>query len=154
MSRCSLLFSDAGEPGGRIQDDLPAHLRIHGAVERVEDRDLPEVAFPISVTVPLSSLKITATLAFVGAIVGEWMTGSGFNPVGQLLARVGVNSILGFDTNPANAGGIGNLLNLFYYQLDKPGLFASVVVVSILSIAFFGAMVLLERVMVPWQQQR
>lgn len=113
-----------------------------------------KLRFPSALPFLFSSLKITATLAFVGAVVGEWMTGSGINPVGQLLARAGVKSVLGFDTNPANAGGIGSLLNLFYYQIDKPGLFASVVAISILSIAFFGAMVLLERVMVPWQQQR
>jgi len=113
-----------------------------------------KLRFPSALPFLFSSLKITATLAFVGAVVGEWMTGSGINPVGQLLARVGMKSVLGFNTDPSNAAGVGGLLNLFYYQIDKPGLFASVVAISILSIAFFGAMVLLERVMVPWQQQR
>lgn len=111
-----------------------------------------KLRFPSAMPFLFSSLKITATLAFVGAIVGEWMTGSGFNPVGQLLAGIGLTDLLGFPTNPGNAAGVGNQLNLFYFKLDKPGLFAAVFAVSILSIAFFGLMVLLERLFVPWQK--
>jgi ABC-type nitrate/sulfonate/bicarbonate transport system permease component len=80
------------------------------------------------------------------------MTGSGFNPLGQVLSGLGVKHVLGFDTSPANAAGIGNLLNLFYFRLDKPGIFASVFAVSLLSILFFGLMVLLERLLVPWRK--
>lgn len=111
-----------------------------------------KLRFPSALPFLFSSLKITSTLAFVGAIVGEWMTGSGYNGLGTLLGRAGVHSLLGFDTNPANAAGIGNQLSLFYFRLDKPGLFAAVLAVSLLSIAFFGLMVLLEKVMVPWQK--
>lgn len=111
-----------------------------------------KLRFPSALPFLFSSLKITSTLAFVGAIVGEWMTGSGYNGLGSLLARSGIHSLLGFDTNPANAAGIGNQLSLFYFRLDKPGLFAAVLAVSLLSIAFFGLMVLLEKVMVPWQK--
>jgi NitT/TauT family transport system permease protein len=111
-----------------------------------------KLRFPSALPFLFTSLKITSTLAFVGAIVGEWMTGSGFNPLGQLLSNFGISSLLGFDTNPTSAAGIGGQLNLFYYKLDKPGLFASVFAVSILSILFFGMMVLLERVFVPWQK--
>jgi ABC-type nitrate/sulfonate/bicarbonate transport system permease component len=80
------------------------------------------------------------------------MAASGFNPVGQALQAVGVSSILGFQTNPANAAGIGYLLSIFQFKLDKPGIFASVLAVSILSMLFFGLMVLLERLLVPWRQ--
>src|SRR5579875_2029335 len=111
-----------------------------------------KLRFPSALPFLFSSLKITATLAFVGAVVGEWMTGSGINPIGAVLSRLGAHSLLGFQTDPSNAGGIGGLLNLFYYQIDKPGLFASVVAVSVLSIVFFGVIVVLERVLVPWQQ--
>lgn len=111
-----------------------------------------KLRFPSAIPFLFSSLKITSTLAFVGAIVGEWMTGSGFNPLGQLLNNVGVSSLFGFQTNPGNAAGIGNQLSLFYFKLDKPGLFAAVFAVSILSIFFFGLMVLMEKVFVPWQK--
>lgn len=110
-----------------------------------------KLRFPSAVPFLFSSLKITSTLAFVGAIVGEWMAGAGINPVGQLLDRAGVHTLTGFPTNPAQAAGIGYQLNIFYFKLDKPGVFSSVLAVSILSILFFGLMVLLERVFVPWR---
>ena len=110
-----------------------------------------KLRFPSAVPFLFSSLKITATLSFVGAIVGEFMVNGGFNPVGQFLSNVGVSSIFGFPTNPTNATGIGGQYQLFYSQLDKPGIFASVLAVSLLSILFFGVMMLLERLFVPWQ---
>jgi len=111
-----------------------------------------KLRFPSAMPFLFSSLKITSTLAFVGAIVGEWMTGSGFNPFGQLLARIGLTTMFGFPTNPGNAAGVGNELSIFYFKLDKPGLFAAVFAASLLSIAFFGLMILLERIFVPWQK--
>jgi ABC-type nitrate/sulfonate/bicarbonate transport system permease component len=63
-----------------------------------------------------------------------------------------VHTLLGFQTNPANGAGIGNLLSIFQFKLDKPGIFASVLAVSIMSMLFFGLMVLLERILVPWRQ--
>jgi NitT/TauT family transport system permease protein len=111
-----------------------------------------KVRFPSAIPFLFSSLKITSTLAFVGAIVGEWMAASGFNPVGQALDGMGAHSVFGFETNPANGAGIGNLLSIFQFKLDKPGIFASVLAVSILSMLFFGLMVLLERLLVPWRQ--
>ncbi len=113
-----------------------------------------KLRFPSAIPFLFSSLKITSTLAFVGAIVGEWMANSGINPVGSLLDSVGLHSIFGFPTNPSQATGVGGQLNLFYFRLDKPGLFASVLAVSIMSILFFGLMVLLERVLVPWHKGR
>jgi NitT/TauT family transport system permease protein len=107
-----------------------------------------KVRFPSAIPFLFSSLKITSTLAFVG----EWMAASGFNPVGQALDGLGVHTLLGFQTNPANGAGIGNLLSIFQFKLDKPGIFASVLAVSIMSMPFFGLMVLLERILVPWRQ--
>lgn len=112
-----------------------------------------KVRFPSAIPFLFSSLKITSTLAFVGAIVGEWMSNSGFNPVGQGLAALGVNSILGFPTNPANASGLGYTLSIFQFRVDKPGIFAAVLTISITSMLFFGLMVLLERWLVPWRER-
>jgi NitT/TauT family transport system permease protein len=113
-----------------------------------------KLRFPSAIPFLFSSLKITSTLAFVGAIVGEWMANSGINPIGGLLDGFGVHTLLGFPTNPAQATGVGGQLNLFYFRLDKPGLFAAVLTVSILSILFFGLMVLLERILVPWRSSQ
>lgn len=113
-----------------------------------------KLRFPSAVPFLFSSLKITSTLAFVGAIVGEFSVNGGFNPVGQWLDALGLHSALGFTTNPAGSPGIGALYWNLYSQLETPAIFASVFAVSILSILFFGLMVLLERIFVPWEKQR
>ncbi len=113
-----------------------------------------KLRFPSAIPFLFSSLRITSTLAFVGAIVGEYFAGAGINPVGQLLSDWNVQTILGFPTAPAQASGVGYQINLFYFRLDLPGLFASVAAVSLLSMLFFGVMVFLERVLIPWRQPR
>jgi NitT/TauT family transport system permease protein len=113
-----------------------------------------KLRFPSAIPFLFSSLKITSTLAFVGAIVGEWMANAGINPIGSILDGFGLHTVLGFPTNPTQATGVGGQLNLFYFRLDKPGLFAAVLTVSILSILFFGLIVLLQRLLVPWEQSQ
>jgi NitT/TauT family transport system permease protein len=114
---------------------------------------LIKLRFPSSLPFLFTSLRITSTLAFVGALVGEYMVGGGFNPIGQFLSNHGRPNILGFDTSPIGASGIGFQLQVFYSRLDKPGVFADVFVVCLLSILFFGLMVLLERLVVPWRAE-
>jgi NitT/TauT family transport system permease protein len=111
-----------------------------------------KLRFPSSLPFLFSSLKITSTLAFVGAIVGEWMAGSGVNPIGQALDALGYHTFLGFTTNPAQASGVGYQLSIFLFRLDKPGIFASVLVISLLSMFFFALVAVLERVLVPWHK--
>jgi NitT/TauT family transport system permease protein len=111
-----------------------------------------KLRFPSSMPFLFSSLKITSTLAFVGAIVGEFTVNGGFNPVGQLLDGIGLHNLLGFPTNPSGSRGIGALYWFLYSQLETPAIFASVFAVSILSVLFFGLMVLLERWLVPWSR--
>jgi len=113
-----------------------------------------KVRFPSSLPYLFSSLKITSTLAFVGALVGEYMVGGGFNPVGQALSHAGIQSIFGFATAPLNASGVGQQLQTFQSRLDKPGIFADVLAISLLSIGFFGATALAERLFVPWHKTR
>lgn len=111
-----------------------------------------KLRFPSAVPFLFSSLKITSTLAFVGAIVGEFTVNGGFNPVGQLLDGIGLHQMLGFPTNPSGSQGIGALYLSLYSQLETPAIFASVFAVSVLSVLFFGLMVLLERWLVPWNR--
>lgn len=110
-----------------------------------------KLRLPSAMPFLFSSLKITSTLAFVGALVGEYMVGGGFNPIGQVLSRAGVSTVLGFQTSPLNASGVGLQLQVFYSRLDSPGIFADVFAVSLMSIAFFGLTVLAEKIFVPWQ---
>jgi NitT/TauT family transport system permease protein len=83
---------------------------------------------PSSMPYLFSSFKISATACFIGAIVGEWML--------------------------SNNSGIGGLLNLYYFNENKTGLWASVIAVSLSSMAFFGIVVLAERILVPWRRER
>jgi NitT/TauT family transport system permease protein len=83
---------------------------------------------PSSMPYLFSSFKISATACFIGAIVGEWML--------------------------SNNSGIGGLINLYYFNENKTGLWASVIAVCLSSMAFFGAVSLAERVLVPWRRER
>jgi NitT/TauT family transport system permease protein len=83
---------------------------------------------PSSMPYLFSSFKITSTLCFVGAVVGEWML--------------------------ANQTGIGGLLNVFNFEEDKPDLWAAVIAVSLSSMLFFGIVVLAERLLLPWREER
>jgi NitT/TauT family transport system permease protein len=112
-----------------------------------------KLRLPSSMPFLFSSLKITSTLAFVGALVGEYMVGGAINPIGRVLSAAGINSIFGFETNPFSLQGVGGEMQILYARVDKPGIFAAVVTVSILTLLFFGLMVVLERVLVPWRAQ-
>ena len=113
-----------------------------------------KLRFPSAMPFLFSSLKITSTLAFVGALVGEYMVGGGFNPIGHGLSTAGAATVFGFPTDPANLDGVGSQMQIFISRVDKPGVFAAVLAVSLLSILFFGLMVVLERVLVPWHKQQ
>jgi NitT/TauT family transport system permease protein len=70
-----------------------------------------------------SALKIAASAAVIGAIVGEW---------------IGSNV------------GIGALIIQATYNFDSPLLYATIVVGSTFSALFFGVISLLERTMLRW----
>jgi len=70
-----------------------------------------------------SALKIAAATSVIGAIVGEW---------------------IGATT------GIGALIIQATYNFDSPLLYATIVVGSLFSAAFFGAVSWLERVCITW----
>jgi NitT/TauT family transport system permease protein len=112
-----------------------------------------KLRLPSSMPFLFSSLKITSTLAFVGALVGEYMVGGAINPIGRALSGMGVNSIFGFQTNSFELQGVGGEMQILYARVDKPGIFAAVVTVSVMTLLFFGLMVVLERVLVPWRAQ-
>ena len=71
----------------------------------------------------LSALKVTATSAVVGAVVGEF---------------VGSNS------------GIGYVLQVANGNFDLPLMFAALVVLSSIGVILFVAVDLVERLMIPW----
>lgn len=71
-----------------------------------------------------SALKIAASTAVIGAIVGEWI---------------------------GSTVGIGALIIQSMYNFDSAMLYATVIVGSAFSVLFFGAIVAAERMIVRWQ---
>ena len=71
----------------------------------------------------LSALKITATSAVVGAILGEFV---------------------------ASQNGLGFVIITSQSSMNTPVAFAAVAFVSIIGLALFGAVALLARVLAPW----
>ena len=70
-----------------------------------------------------SGAKIAVTLAVIGAVIGEF---------------IGSNQ------------GLGNLLLTANSQLNTPLVWASLVVLSVLGMLLYGAVVLAEKVLMPW----
>jgi NitT/TauT family transport system permease protein len=74
-----------------------------------------------------SGLKVSATLAVVGAVVGEF---------------VGSNS------------GIGYVLQIANGNFDLPLMFAALFVLSMMGVILFAIVDLAEKIMIPWHQSR
>ncbi len=85
------------------------------------------IRFPAALPFIFSALKIATTLAVIGAVVGEW---------------VGASQGLGYLILTANS------------LVDIPLLFAVLVALSMLGLAFFGVIFLWERVALFWQTRR
>jgi NitT/TauT family transport system permease protein len=86
-----------------------------------------KVRFPAALPELLSGMKVAATLAVTGAVVGEF---------------VGANEGLGYVILQAN----GNV--------DTAMLFAALFIMSILGILLFAIIIIAERLLVPWHSSR
>ncbi len=86
-----------------------------------------KIRLPNSLPYIFSGFKISATLCVVGVIVGEFI---------------------------ASTQGLGFLLKSAQGLMDTPPMFASLILISILGLSFFGFITLLERWVMPWQQNR
>lgn len=84
---------------------------------------LQKILFPGALPYILSGAKVTITLAVIGAVIGEF---------------VGSNSGLGFQLLTATA------------RFDGTKAFAAIVILSVMSLVLYGAIGVLERVLVPW----
>jgi NitT/TauT family transport system permease protein len=86
-----------------------------------------KIRFPASLPQLMSGLKVAATLAVTGAVVGEF---------------VGANEGLGYVILQAN----GNV--------DTAMLFAALIIMSILGIVLFAAIEIAEKLLIPWHSSR
>ena len=82
-----------------------------------------KIQLPSALPFIFSGAKIAVTLAVIGAVIGEF---------------VGSNE------------GLGNLLLAANSQLDAPLVWASLVVLSVLGMLLYGAVVLAEKLLMPW----
>ncbi|MCW5261610.1 ABC transporter permease [Verminephrobacter eiseniae] len=82
-----------------------------------------KISLPQALPAIFSGLKVSVTLAVVGAVVGEF---------------VGANS------------GIGYVLQVANGNFDLPLMFAALVVLSSIGVVLFVAVDLIERSMIPW----
>jgi NitT/TauT family transport system permease protein len=86
-----------------------------------------KISLPHALPSIFSGLKVSATLAVVGAVVGEF---------------VGSNS------------GIGYVLQIANGNFDLPLMFAALFVLSMMGVLLFAAVDLVEKLMIPWHQSR
>jgi NitT/TauT family transport system permease protein len=84
-----------------------------------------KVQFPAALPFIFAGAKVAVTLAVIGAVIGEF--------VGSL-------------------NGLGNLLLTANSQLDSPLAWAALVWLSVLGIVVFAAVVVAERLMMPWAE--
>jgi NitT/TauT family transport system permease protein len=82
-----------------------------------------KVQFPAALPFIFAGSKVAVTLAVIGAVIGEFI---------------------------GSVRGLGNMLLAANSQLDSPLAWAALVWLSMLGILLFGAIVLIERLVMPW----
>jgi NitT/TauT family transport system permease protein len=84
------------------------------------------IRFPAALPFIFSALKLGTTLAVIGAVVGEWV---------------------------GSSHGLGYLILAANSLVDVPLLFAVLVTLSVIGVAFFGTIFALERIALWWQSE-
>jgi NitT/TauT family transport system permease protein len=86
-----------------------------------------KIQFPAALPFIFAGAKVAVTLAVIGAVIGEFI---------------------------GSVGGLGNLLLTANSQLDSPLAWAALVWLSVLGVLLFAAVVLAERIVLPWSEVR
>lgn len=107
-----------------LRDVSPQHLELMKILSASEREVFVKLRFYGALPYLFSALKIAASSAVIGAIIGEW---------------IGATS------------GIGALIIQATYQYDAPMLYATIIVASGFSAVFFGLISWLERVTLRWR---
>ncbi|MFC0506700.1 ABC transporter permease [Micromonospora costi] len=105
----------------------PEMLQLSATMGAGPGQTFWKIRFPASLPHLFAGLKVAATMAVTGAVVGEF---------------VGANEGLGYVILQAN----GNL--------DTPMLFAGLLIMSLLGVVLFVIVELIEYVVLPWQASR
>jgi NitT/TauT family transport system permease protein len=106
-----------------LQSVEPSFVALMESVGASRGKILMRVRIPHSLPYLMAGLKVAITFSVIGAIVGEF---------------AGANQ------------GLGYVIEFASTQLDTPLIFAALVVVSVLGLAFYYLVELAERMLVPW----
>ena len=106
-----------------LQSVEPSFVSLMRSVGASKGKILMRVRIPHSLPHLMAGLKVAITFSVIGAIVGEF---------------AGANQ------------GLGYMIQFASTQLDTPLIFAALVVVSVLGLAFYYVVEFAERVLVPW----
>jgi NitT/TauT family transport system permease protein len=106
-----------------LQSVEPSFVALMQSVGASRTKILLRVRIPHSLPHLMAGLKVAITFSVIGAIVGEF---------------AGANH------------GLGYLIEFASTQLDTPLIFAALVVISVLGLAFYYMVELAERLLVPW----
>ncbi|WBP96690.1 ABC transporter permease [Mycolicibacterium neoaurum] len=105
----------------------PEILELTSTMGASRFKTFMKVRFPASLPQLMSGLKVAATLAVTGAVVGEF---------------VGANEGLGYVILQANG------------SLDTAMLFSALIIMSILGIVLFAIIEIAEKLLIPWHASR
>jgi NitT/TauT family transport system permease protein len=100
-------------------------LQLFQSVDASRWDVLAKLRWPTALPYLFAGLRITASASMVGAVIVEW---------------------IGSDT------GLGYMIINSTYQFNTPLLWASVLATSLLVLAVFGLVVVVERLLVPWSR--
>jgi NitT/TauT family transport system permease protein len=106
-----------------LQSVEPSFVALMQSVGASRGKILMRVRIPHSLPHLMAGLKVAITFSVIGAIVGEF---------------AGANQ------------GLGYVIEFASTQLDTPLIFAALVVVSVLGLAFYYVVELAEHLLVPW----
>ena len=106
-----------------LQSVEPSFVSLMRSVGANNTKILMRVRVPHSLPHLMAGLKVAITFSVIGAIVGEF---------------AGANE------------GLGYVIQFASTQLDTPLVFAALIVVSVLGLAFYYVVELAERLLVPW----
>jgi NitT/TauT family transport system permease protein len=107
-----------------LQAVEPSALELMRVLSATRPQIFFKLRLPSSLPFLFSALKIATTSCVIGAIVAEW---------------------IGSDT------GLGYLIIVSTFEFRTGLLYATMAVGSFLALAFFGAVVLVERLVVRWK---
>lgn len=106
-----------------LQSVEPSFVSLMRSVGASKGKIMLRVRVPHSLPHLMAGLKVAITFSVIGAIVGEF---------------AGANQ------------GLGYVIQFASTQLDTPLIFAALLVVSVLGLAFYYIIELAERILVPW----